>query len=293
MKIVVTGGSGRLGQLTLKELAEHDHEALSLDKVSPAENLCRSAVVDLLQAQDLAAAFEGADGVIHLARQRFAYTSDGFDPVSRIWKTPDVLGDAATYSTNVTISYNVLAAAFSAGVKKLVIGSSLTIYGFYYPSRLEPPGYLPVDEDHPLTPHDPYSLSKLVGERACDAFAQKSDMQIASLRFAGICTDLSHNNLRERCNNPLRWAGPLWSYIDVRDAASACRLALEANFSGHEAFNICAPQTLMNTPTVDLARHYWPGVKLRRQSDGNWSGYDPGKARKMLGFSAKYLFVDE
>ena len=74
--------------------------------------------------------------MIHLARKKFPYTSNGFDPESRTWRTPDVLGDAAIFSYNVTISYNVIAAAFAAGVKKLVMGSSLTIYGFYYPSAM-------------------------------------------------------------------------------------------------------------------------------------------------------------
>jgi nucleoside-diphosphate-sugar epimerase len=230
MRIVVTGGAGRLGQLTIKELVDHGHEVLSVDKVATPESVCRSSVIDLLHPEDLAAAFEGAEGVIHLARKQFPYTSNGFDPVSRTWKTPDVLGDAVTFSYNVAISYNVLAAAFAAGVKRLVMGSSLTIYGFYYPSRFFVPDYLPVDEDHPLKPQDPYSISKLVGESACDAFARKGEMQIASLRFAGICTDLTHSVLLERRKNPLRWTGPLWTYVDVRDAAGACRLAVEATF---------------------------------------------------------------
>jgi nucleoside-diphosphate-sugar epimerase len=202
-----------------------------------------------------------------------------------------VLGDASTFGYNVNISYNVVAAAFAAGVKRLVMGSSLTIYGFYYPARFSVPESLPVDEKYPLMPQDPYSISKLVVEGVCDAFARKREMQIASLRFAGICTDLTHGVLFERRNNPLRWTGPLWTYVDVRDAAVACRLAIEASFSGHEAFNVCAPNTIMKTPTAELVREYLPGIKLpESRLDGNWSGYDPGKARKMLGFTARYLF---
>ena len=289
MKIVVTGGTGRLGQLTIKELLDHGHEVLSLDKVPNVQSGCRSSTIDLLQAEELAGVFEQADGVIHLARKKFPYTSNGFDPSSRTWKAPDVLGDAAIFSYNVTISYNVLAAAFASRVKNLVMGSSLTIYGFYYPSRWIVPDYLPVDEDHPLRPQDPYSISKLVGERACDAFAGKSEMKIASLRFAGICVDLTHQNLRERRKNPLRWSGPLWTYVDVRDAARACRLAAEANFAGHETFNICAPTTIMQAPTTELIQQYLPGVKLRTSLEGNWAGYDSGKSQKMLGFKARYL----
>ena len=291
MRIIVTGGVGRLGQITIKELIDHGHEVVSIDRLPISESVCPGLVIDLLDAQHLASAFEGVDGVVHLARQRFPYTSNGFEPMSRTWKTPDAIGDAATFGYNVGISYNVLAAAFAARVRKLVVGSSLTIYGFYYPSRFFVPDYLPVDEEHPLRPQDPYSLSKLVVERACYAFARKSEMQIASLRFAGICTDLTHRVLLERRKDPLRWTGPLWTYIDVRDAAIACRLAIEASFCGHETFNVCAPNTIMRAPTAELVRTYLPGMKLREdQLDGNWSGYDPAKASKLLGFRAGYIF---
>lgn len=292
MKIVVTGGAGRLGQLTTAELTTHGHEVLAIDKTPIADRACTSSVVDLSRAQELVDVFESAEAVIHLARNRFPYTSNGFDAPSRTWKIPDTLGDAHNFSYNVTITYNVVAAAFAAGVKKLAVGSSLTIYGFYYPTRFAAPEYLPVDEVHPLAPQDPYSIAKLAGERICDAFARRSDMQIASLRFAGISADLTQKNLLERRRNPLRWAGPLWTYIDVRDAAVACRLAVESDFSGHEPFNICAPNTLMTKPTAGLAKEYFPGVKLRTRMTDNWSGYDCKKARDVLGFTARYLIED-
>jgi len=293
MKIVVTGGAGRLGRLTTKELVEHGHDVLAIDKMPIEDRACASSVVDLSQASQLTDVFARADAVIHLARKKFPYTSNGFDPASRTWKIPDTLGDAENFSYNMTISYNVVAAAFAARVKKLVMGSSLTIYGLYYPGKFFAPAYLPVDEAHPLAPQDPYSVSKLAGERICDAFARRSEMQIASLRFAGISADLTQRNLLERRKNPLRWAGPLWTYIDVRDAALACRLAVESDFSGHEPFNICAPNTIMTTPTLELAQEYFPDVRLRGRLEGNWSGYDCKKARDMLGFTARYLLQDD
>ena len=75
----------------------------------------------------------------------------------------------------------------------------------------------------------------------------------------------------------------------MRDAARACRLALEASFSGHQAFNICAPDTIMDAPTAELAERYLSQVKSLRKADGRWSGYDIAKAEKILGFRAKLL----
>jgi nucleoside-diphosphate-sugar epimerase len=205
---------------------------------------------------------------------------------------PDVAGDAATFNDNVSITYNLLAVARAAGVRKVICGSSLAVYGFYYPIRKVTPDYLPVDEGHPRRPQDPYGLSKLVGEDLCAAFAANSDMQIASLRFSGIYTEAHSRVLLERSANPtIRGTGALWSYIDVRDAAMACRLALETDFKGHEAFNVCAPTSITATPTADLLRRYLAEVKTVREGlQGNWCGYDTRKAALMLGFHARHLF---
>ncbi len=288
MKIIVAGGAGTLGQYAIREFLDHGHEVLCIDTATPAGNTCRSLVIDLRETKSLYSAFEDVDAVVHLARKRFPYTANGFDRVSQVWKTPDVAGDAERFTHNVAMTYNVLAASLQAGVKKIVSGSSLAVYGLYYPFHPLLPDYLPVDENHPLRPQDPYGISKLVGEQLCDALARKSDMQIASLRFAGIATGAQYPTLLERARDPLcRGTGALWSYIDVRDAATACRLALEANFQGHQAFNICASTTIMNVPTAELIRQHLPEVKqIRAGLNGNWSGYDPTKAQAGLGFRA-------
>jgi nucleoside-diphosphate-sugar epimerase len=227
---------------------------------------------------------------VHLARQRFPYTETGYDAAARRWQFPDVAGDAERFNLNVAITNNVLAAALTAGAKKVVCGSSLAVYGFYYSTTPSIPEYLPIDERHPLRPQDPYGLTKLVGERLCDAVSARTGMQIASLRFSGIYSEEHRALLHERSKNPLiRGTGALWSYIDARDAARACRLALEAEFAGHEAFNICAPDTIMDLPTTALAAKFLPQVKSLRESEGRWSGYATSKAERVLNFRAKLL----
>ena len=291
MKIVVTGGAGRLGQFVIKDLLERNHEVLCLDTNTPAENNCRFLSIDLRATAELIKVFEGADAVIHLARIRFPYTSNGFDAVNGLWRYPEVSADAERFSHNVTITYNVLAASFEAGVKKIVCGSSLAIYGLYYPLRPDLPDYLPIDEDHPLRPQDPYGLSKVVGENLCASFARRSAIQIASLRFSGIAAEAQYPTLLKRSKDPLcRGTGALWSYVDVRDAAAACRLALEKDFSGHKTFNICAYKTIMKEDTTELVRRYLPQVQLVKQRlEGNWSGYDTTRAETLLGFRAAHL----
>jgi nucleoside-diphosphate-sugar epimerase len=291
MRVVVTGGSGRLGQFVVRELFTHAHQVSAIDTIKPRECPAPTYLADLNKIDSLFEQFKNADAVIHLARQRFPYTEGGFNFSTQRWEFADVAGDAARFNANVAMTNNVLAVAQSAGLKKVVCGSSLAIYGLYYPVTDLQPDYLPIDEAHPLRPQDPYGLSKVVGEKLCDALSQESGMQIASLRFSGIYTEEHRALLAERKKQPtIRGTGALWSYIDVRDAARVCRLALEANFTGHQAFNICAPDTIMDIPTRELVSRYLAQVKdLREGLHGRSSGYCVAKAQAMLGFTAKLL----
>jgi nucleoside-diphosphate-sugar epimerase len=294
MKTIVTGGAGRLGRYVIEELLTHGADVAALDVEKRADTNCEFMAADLTDIEKLKKIFAGARAVVHLARRRFPYTENGYDAATGAWKTTDVAGDAERFNDNTAMAYNVLATAAEAGVKKVVCGSSLAVYGFYYPSAAAAPEYVPIDEKHPRRPHDPYGLSKLVGEHMCDAFVRKTPIRIASLRFSGIYAPENARVLAERRKNPVvRGAGALWSYVDVRDAAAACRRALEADFSGHETFNICAPVTIMEEPTAELVRRFWPQAKtIDARLEGNASGYATAKAERILGFRARHLFHD-
>jgi nucleoside-diphosphate-sugar epimerase len=291
MRVVVTGGSGRLGQYVVRELFTHAHAVSSLDRVKPRECLCPTYSFDLTRVESLFDHFKDADAVVHLARVRFPYTETGFNQTTQRWEFPDAAGDAEKFNQNIALTNNVLTAAQATGLTKIVCASSLAVYGMYYPTTSLLPAYLPVDEEHPRHPQDPYGLTKLVGETLCDPVSRRSGIQIASLRFSGIYTETHRPMLLARKKDPLiRGTGSLWSYIDARDAARACRLALETNFKGHEAFNVCAPATMMDTPTADLAHRHLPQVKEIRAAQGeHWSGYSANKAANLLGFTAKIM----
>jgi nucleoside-diphosphate-sugar epimerase len=229
-KIVVTGGSGRLGQFVIRELLADRYEVLSLDRVPQREKSCATWIADLRNAGDLFEAANGAYGVVHLGA----------------YQAPNLAPDAETFSNNVTATYNLLRAAADLGVKKVVIASSTAAFGFIYAKNLWAPDYLPLDESHPSKPQDSYGLSKVVGEQIADSIVTAHEvMTISSLRFPGVNFDLSYASFRERWLNPQTRASGLWSYIDARDAAIACRLALEVNFRGHEVFIASAPNNCM------------------------------------------------
>ena len=277
-KIVVTGGSGRLGQFVIRELLAHNYEVLSLDKVPPREKLCVTWLADLRHPGDLFEALGGAYGIVHLGA----------------YQAPNLAPDSETFSNNVSATYNVLKAAADLGVKKAVIASSTAAFGFIYAKKLWSPDYLPVDEKHPSKPQDSYGLSKVVGEQVADSFITvHPDMTISSMRFPGVNFDLTYESFRERWEVPARRASGFWTYIDARDAASACRAALEAEFHGHEVFIAAAPMSCMIQPMRELVAEYLPaGAQIRDIAGEHWSGVDSTKAQKFLGFQAHYMWQD-
>jgi nucleoside-diphosphate-sugar epimerase len=277
-KVVVTGGSGRLGQFVIRELLTHRYEVLSLDKVPPREKLCPSWLADLRRGGDLFEALREAHGIIHLGA----------------YQAPNLAPDGETFSNNVSATYNVLRGAADMGVRKVVVASSTAAFGFIYARRLWAPQYLPVDEKHPSKPQDSYGLSKLVGEQIADSMAAvHSEMTISSMRFPGINFDLSYESFRERWKIPAARASGFWTYIDARDAATACRLALEARFRGHEVIIAAARMSCMVQPMRELVAKYLPrGARIRKVGGQHWSGVDSAKAKNLLAFRPLHVWQD-
>jgi nucleoside-diphosphate-sugar epimerase len=277
-KVVVTGGSGRLGQFVIRDLRANGYQVLSLDKAPPREKLCTSWLADLRHSGDLFEALKDAYGIIHLGA----------------YQAPNLAPDAETLSNNVSATYNVLRVAADLKVKKVVMASSTAAFGFIYAKKLWAPSYLPLDEDHPSAAQDSYGLSKMLGEQIADSIVStENDMTVSSLRFPGVNFDLSYESFRERWRNPESRASGFWTYIDARDAATACRLALEATFKGHQVFIASAPKNCMIQPTLELVRKYLPkGAKIKNVAGTHWSCVDSAKARRMLGFKPEHVWQD-
>jgi nucleoside-diphosphate-sugar epimerase len=272
MKIVVAGGSGQLGQHVVSELSANGYEVLNLDRRPHPGGFAPTWTVDLTKPGALYQAMAGADAVVHLA----AYGG------------PDLTDDCSTFSGNVSVTYNVLKAARDFGLRRVVIAGSHAVYGFRHGLIEQTPDYLPIDEDHPCRPNDAYGLSKLVGEKVADSFALLG-LSIATLRFPGINFDPTYQRLKLRTKEPGRWRSGFWSFIDVRDAATACRLALEAQIEGHRVFNLGAPISTMPDPTAELIRRFFPTVSdIRGDSKTNWSGLNSKRAERELCFKAVF-----
>jgi len=94
---------------------------------------------------------------------------------------------------------------------------------------------------------------------------------------------------RARARGEASGGGAVWAWVDVRDAASACRLAMENNRPGHEAFYIAAPEIRLDIPVEDLLARHFPGdYPVSPEIHGSVSPVDCGKAQRMLGWEARW-----
>jgi nucleoside-diphosphate-sugar epimerase len=259
----------------ITELSGQGYEVLNLDRVPHPGGFRPTWIVDLIHPGALYEACRGAGGLVHLA----AYIA------------PNLTTECTTFNSNVALTYNALKAASHMGVCRTVIASSISAYGFLYGPENWTPDYLPIDEQHPCRPVDSYGLSKVVGETVADSFARAANMRIVSLRFPGVNYDPTFQRIKGFMSNPAHRRSGFWSYIDVRDAAAACRLALEANLPGHHIFNLAAPTSNMREPTTELIRKFYPDLKhVRRGDPDNWCGIDSGKAERELRFRAQFTW---
>ncbi|MBI1877701.1 MAG: NAD(P)-dependent oxidoreductase [Chloroflexi bacterium] len=273
-KIVVTGGSGKAGRAVVRELLEHGYEVLNVD-VAPS----REALAPFLKADltDLGQAFEalrGAEGVVHLAAI----------------PAPGLQTDEVTFRVNTVSTYNVFSAATALGLKRIVWASSETTLGL--PFDREQPVYAPIDEDHPLYPQSSYALSKVVGEEMAQQFSRWSGLPFVGLRFSNIMEPADYQNFPGYWDDSRKRKWNLWGYVDARDVAQGCRLGLEADIQGAEAFIIAAADTVMNRPNRELMAEVFPHVPLREGTGEFETLLAINKARKLLGYAPNYSWRD-
>ena len=275
MKIMVTGSAGKIGRHTLPVLRAAGHRAVGLDIAGPVEPgrqlRCDctdfGAVMGALSGIDPAGGVP--DAVIHLA---------GIP-------APGLATDEATFSVNMRSTYNIFSACARLGIRKIVWASSETILGLPFDV---PPAFAPIDETHPDRPNWSYALAKQLGETMADNFVRwYPDMSILSLRFSNVFTADDYAGLAKMQADPARRKWNLWSYVDAEDAAEACVRAVEASVAGHERMLIAAADTLMDAPSADLMRDYFPDVPLRAM-DGFQSLQSSARAAALIGYQPQY-----
>jgi nucleoside-diphosphate-sugar epimerase len=274
-KVVVTGGSGRAGEYIIAELAANGYDVYNADFAPPragsASNAAQFWRIDVTDYGEVLNALTGADAVIHMA----AIPAPNMDPEHKLFRI------------NMMANWNVLEAAEVHGIERICMASSINALGAGWGSKKHIPEYLPIDEDHPTRVEDAYSQSKWLGEQMGDAFVRRrpGKVQIANMRFHALWDNETAERHKESGDqSSVGGRAPLgfWSWVGRHDAARACRLAIEKEFGGHEAFFINATDTVLDIPTMDAIEAEYPGVEIREPITGFKSPLSVTKAEKLL-----------
>jgi len=274
MRICVTGASGKLGRAATRELLTHGYDVVATDVNPPpvelGVGLVRADLTDYGQTVDV---LHGVEAVVHLANI----------------PAPDIYPPAHTFTTNTAMNSNVFLAAAQLGLRRVVWASSETTLGLPFDT---PPRYAPVDEDHFPVPTSTYALSKVVAETLAEHISGWSNIPFVGLRFSNIFEPHEYKRVPTWLGDARLRRWNLWGYIDVRDAAQACRLAVEAPTTGSVNVIIAAADTIMDRPSADLLREVYPDVSLTREVAEFETLLAIDRARAVLGFAPLHSWRD-
>ena len=273
-RVVVTGGSGKAGRAVVADLLAHGEDVLNVDLVRSNALECDQLVADLTDYGETVEALRGAAAVVHLA----AIPAPGLRP------------DALTFDVNTTSTYNVFSAATTLGLRRVVWASSETVLGL--PFERERPAYAPIDEEHPAYPEFSYALAKLISEEMARQFNRWTGIPFVGLRFSNVMEPHDYANFPGYWDDPQLRRWNLWGYVDARDVAQSCRLALGSDLGGAEVFIVAAADTVMNRPSAELMAEVYPDVEIRGELGEFETLLSIGKARRLLGYDPAYSWRD-
>ena len=263
MKVLVVGGAGYIGSVTVDQLLKAKHDVTVLDSLVAGhrEAVNREAELVVSDARD-----EDALGRL--------MASSSFDAVvyygGYIQAGESVLNPGRYFANNVGGCTALLNAMVAYGVGRFVFSSSAAVYG--------QPDSVPITEDAPARPVNPYGESKLMVEHMLPWYEQSGGIRYASLRYfnAAGATDLRGEDHRPETHLiPIvlqaalgqREAVPLYGtdypspdgtcirdYIHVSDLASAHILALESASDGDSGvFNLGSGAGFSNREVIETA----------------------------------------
>jgi len=304
-KILVVGGAGYIGSHMVKQLLKANHQTVVFDNLSTGY---RDAVIggefvlgDLANRETLKQLFEQHrfDGVMHFA--------------SFIQVGESVSNPAKYYRNNVSNSLNLIDAMVEHHVKNLIFSSTAAIFG--------EPQYIPLDEQHPKQPINPYGLSKWMIEQILQDYDRAYDLKSICLRYFNAAGADPEGEIGER-HNPETHLIPLIlqtasgrrshitifgenydtpdgtcirDYIHVVDLCDAHLLALEQLLNGEPSavYNLGNGSGFSVRQVIDAAqqitgRDIKIGIGERRDGDPARLVADASRAKIALRWQPRY-----
>lgn len=281
MRILITGAGGNLGRIVVPTLAAAGHTLRLMDSRRLMVTGHETVVGDVRNYEDVLAAAEGVDAIIHAAALHGIHLTS--------WSPSDF------WEINVTGTFHVYEAARTKGIKHVVLCSTMGVYG--QSARPDGDTWNRVDESLPLLPTDVYGLSKKLCEELAASYARSWNVTTVALRLGMFVPESDVHRYGFRL---------LFGGVDDRDVAHAVMCALNHRpIGGFDAFNIMASVPFLPTDLKALftdshavLTSYYPSYADLVDSKGidpkplMWGRtvWSCEKAMRFLGYVPKYNF---
>jgi nucleoside-diphosphate-sugar epimerase len=292
-RVIVTGGSGLAGKWVVENLVEHGYEVMNLDRVPMPKRTARTLITDITDAGQVFNALASSTSPTEFVDDLEPKPIDAivhFAAIPRIMVTPD----NEVFRINVMGTYNILDAASKLGIRKVIVASSETTYGVVFAHRHRNPQYFPLDEQYPVDPMDSYATSKVINEVTAKAFHARTGADIYCFRIGNVLDPEDYAKFNKVwLKDPGLRKRIAWSYIDGRDLANACRLAIEKDGLGYEVMNIAADDVSSDLPTAELLKRFYPEVPVKKQMGEFETLLSNEKLKRLLGWKQQHFWRDE
>ena len=262
MKLLVTGGAGYVGSVCSAVLVEQGHDVTIIDNFSTGNrdavpNSARIVEGDVADKAAEVLGEGGFEGVLHFAAR--SLVGESVEKPDEYWQH------------NVVTTLRLLNAMRDNDVKSLVFSSTAATYG--------EPEQVPITEDMPTQPTNPYGASKLAIDYMISSFSQAFGLAATSLRYfnvAGAYGSIGENREIETHLIPIvlqvalghrdkifmfgtDWdtpdGTPVRDYIHIRDLADAHVLALHSNAPGtHRIYNLGSGEGYSVKQVIEMCR---------------------------------------
>ena len=279
MKVIVTGGSGRVAKAVVHALAARGHDVINIDRRPAYDRPARFIYMDLRQRELLQPVMQQAEALIHMGEIP-SITSYGFTE-------PEV------YGQNCATTAQVLQIAAELKYQRILYTSSIQAYGFAGEENIAWEK-IPADESHPLRPQNAYAASKVANEIFARMLVNKKKCSIAAFRLpAVVCREVKPNWLEWTDTNNQDFPEDLGVRVKDTDVGEALALALELQRPGFEAYNLSSREVSIGIPLArGLARFRPQNPRL----PDNWPTYQSpylwDKAKAHFGWEPKWNFLD-
>ena len=307
MRILVAGGAGYIGSVTVDQLVEADHEVTVLDSLVSGHRSAVNERAELVKAdvrdeETLHRLFAGRN--FHAVVNYSGYIQAG----------ESVQQPGRYFANNISGAITLLNAMVTYGVERFVFSSSAAVYGN--------PESVPIPEDAPMRPVNPYGETKAAVERLLPWYEKQGKLRHVSLRYfnaAGATDRLGEDHRPEThlipcvlqvalgqrptlalfgSDYPTRDGTCVRDYIHVTDLAAAHLLALDYTEEASGAFNLGSGRGFTNLEVIEAARrvtgHPIPvDQQPRRPGDPAELVASQERARRDLGWTLQHPELED